>query len=153
DSTAQGKIVFDVSENIANAKDKKLEVISSLFSVKKITFDLSEAKKTSKAKKDKQDTEVAVARSNSDNISYEASATTPATTSSADTDSEDSEKSSKDEDKQNASKSDKSSVEKSESNEETAPVEPMRQSKPTTSEAPPSQNIHNEDSMYDASTE
>lgn len=125
DSTAQGKIVFDVSENIANAKDKK----------------------------DKQDTEVAVASSNSDNISYEASATTPATTSSADTDSEDSEKSSKDEDKQNASKSDKSSVEKSESNEETAPVEPMRQSKPTTSEAPPSQNIHNEDSMYDASTE
>ncbi|MDA5416108.1 DUF4352 domain-containing protein, partial [Staphylococcus aureus] len=56
-------------------------------------------------------------------------------------------------DKQNASKSDKSSVEKSESNEETTPVEPMRQSKPTTSEAPPSQNIHNEDSMYDASTE
>lgn len=51
DSTAQGKIVFDVSENIANAKDKKLEVISSLFSVKKITFDLSDAKKTSKAKK------------------------------------------------------------------------------------------------------
>ncbi len=44
DSTAQGKIVFDVSENIANAKDKKLEVISSLFSVKKITFDLSDAK-------------------------------------------------------------------------------------------------------------
>lgn len=50
-------------------------------------------------------------------------------------------------------KSDKSSVEKSESNEETAPVEPMPHSKPTTSEAPPSQNIHNEDSMYDASTE
>ncbi|HEA0050391.1 TPA: DUF4352 domain-containing protein, partial [Staphylococcus aureus] len=72
DSTAQGKIVFDVSENIANAKDKKLEVISSLFSVKKITFDLSDAKKTSKAKKDKQDTEVAVASSNSDNVSYEA---------------------------------------------------------------------------------
>lgn len=71
DSTAQGKIVFDVSENIANAKDKKLEVISSLFSVKKITFDLSDAKKTSKAKKDKQDTEVAVASSNSDNVSYE----------------------------------------------------------------------------------
>ncbi|EGS83433.1 DUF4352 domain-containing protein [Staphylococcus aureus] len=153
DSTAQGKIVFDVSENIANAKDKKLEVISSLFSVKKITFDLSDAKKTSKAKKDKQDTEVTVASSNSDNVNYEASATTPATTSSADTDSEDSEKSSKDEDKQNASKSDKSSVEKSESNEETAPVEPMPHSKPTTSEAPPSQNIHNEDSMYDASTE
>ncbi|HCV0452206.1 TPA: DUF4352 domain-containing protein, partial [Staphylococcus aureus] len=43
--------------------------------------------------------------------------------------------------------------EKSESNEETAPVEPMPHSKPTTSEAPPSQNIHNEDSMYDASTE
>lgn len=63
------------------------------------------------------------------------------------------QKSNKDEDKQNASKSDKSSVEKSESNEETTPVEPMRQSKPTTSEAPPSQNIHNEDSMYDASTE
>lgn len=62
--------------------------------------------------KDKQDTEVAVASSNSDNVSYEASATTPATTSSADTDSEDSEKSSKDEDKQNASKSDNSSVEK-----------------------------------------
>lgn len=153
DSTAQGKIVFDVSENIANAKDKKLEVISSLFSVKKITFDLSDAKKTSKAKKDKQDTEVAVTSSNSDNVNYEASATTPATTSSADTDSEDSEKSSKDEDKQNASKSDKSSVEKSESNEETAPVEPMPHSKPTTSEAPPSQNIHNENSMYDASTE
>ncbi len=38
--------------------------------------------------------------------------TTPVTSSSADTDSEDSEKSSKDEDKQNASKSDKSSVEK-----------------------------------------
>ncbi|MUK58769.1 DUF4352 domain-containing protein, partial [Pseudomonas aeruginosa] len=74
-------------------------------------------------------------------------------TSSADTDSEDSEKSSKDEDNQNASKSDKSSVGKSESNEETAPVEPMPHSKPTTSEAPPSQNIHNEDSMYDASTE
>lgn len=143
DSTAQGKIVFDVSENIANAKDKKLEVISSLFSVKKITFDLSDAKKTSKAKKDKQDTEVAVASSNSDNVNYEASATTPATTSSADTDFEDSEKPSKDEDKRNASKSDKSSVEKSESNEETAPVEPMHQSKPTTSEAPPSQNIHN----------
>ncbi|OZG89141.1 hypothetical protein BG725_12345 [Staphylococcus aureus] len=153
DSTAQGKIVFDVSENIANAKDKKLEVISSLFSVKKITFDLSDAKKTSKAKKDKQDTEVAVASSNSDNVNYEASATTPATTSSADTDSEDSEKSSKDEDKQNASKSDKSSVEKSESNEETATVEPMPQSKPTTSEAPPSQNNHNENNMYDASTE
>ncbi len=124
DSTAQGKIVFDVSENIANAKDKKLEVISTFISVK-ITFDLSDAKKTSKAKKDKQDTEVAVASSNSDNVNYEASATTPATTSSADTDSEDSEKSSKDEDKQNASKSDKSSVEKSESNEETATVEPV----------------------------
>ncbi len=51
DSTAQGKIVFDVSENIANAKDKKLEVISSLFSVKKITFDLSDAKKHQKLKK------------------------------------------------------------------------------------------------------
>lgn len=49
DSTAQGKIVFDVSENIANAKDKKLEVISSLFSVKKITFDLSDAKKNIKS--------------------------------------------------------------------------------------------------------
>ncbi|MEZ2050558.1 DUF4352 domain-containing protein, partial [Staphylococcus aureus] len=58
-----------------------------------------------------------------------------------------------DEDKQNASKSDKSSVEKSESNEETATVEPMPQSKPTTSEAPPSQNNHNENNMYDASTE
>lgn len=152
DSTAQGKIVFDVSENIANAKDKKLEVISSLFSVKKITFDLSDAKKHQKLK-DKQDTEVTAASSNSDNVNYEASATTPAKTSSADTDSEDSEKSSKDEDNQNASKSDKSSVGKSESNEETAPVEPMPHSKPTTSEAPPSQNIHNEDSMYDASTE
>ncbi|QOY77803.1 DUF4352 domain-containing protein [Staphylococcus aureus] len=51
DSTAQGKIVFDVSENIANAKDKKVEVISSLFSVKKITFDLSDAKKHQKLKK------------------------------------------------------------------------------------------------------
>ncbi len=62
--------------------------------------------------------------------------------------------SSKDEDKQNrTSKSEEPSVEKSESNEETAPVEPMPHSKPTTSEAPPSQNIHNEDSMYDASTE
>ncbi|HEH7939096.1 TPA: DUF4352 domain-containing protein, partial [Staphylococcus aureus] len=50
-------------------------------------------------------------------------------------------------------KSDKSSVEKSESNEETATVEPMPQSKPTTSEAPPSQNNHNENNMYDASTE
>lgn len=36
DSTAQGKIVFDVSENIANAKDKKLEVISSLFVVRRL---------------------------------------------------------------------------------------------------------------------
>ncbi|MDN8667498.1 DUF4352 domain-containing protein, partial [Staphylococcus aureus] len=56
-------------------------------------------------------------------------------------------------DKQNASKSDKSSVEKSESNEETATVESAPQSKPVTSEAPPNQNNHNEDSMYDASTE
>lgn len=63
------------------------------------------------------------------------------------------EQSSKDEDKQNASKSDKSSVEKSESNEETATVESAPQSKPVTSEAPPNQNNHNEDSMYDASTE
>lgn len=49
--------------------------------------------------------------------------------------------------------SDKSSVEKNESKEETALVELAPQSKPATSDAPPSQNIHNEDSMYDASTE
>ncbi|CDR50587.1 DUF4352 domain-containing protein [Staphylococcus schweitzeri] len=153
DSTAQGKIVFDVSESIANAKDKKLEVISSLFSVKKITFDLSDAKKTSKAKKDKQDTEVAVASSNSANVNYEASVDTPTSSSSTINDSEESEQSSKDEDKQDVSQSDKSSVEKNESKEETALVELAPQSKPATSDAPPSQNIHNEDSMYDASTE
>ncbi|ARJ14882.1 Telomeric repeat-binding factor 2 [Staphylococcus lugdunensis] len=41
DSTAEGKIVFDVSDNIANAKDKKIEISSNLLSVKKVTFDLS----------------------------------------------------------------------------------------------------------------
>ncbi|UMT77297.1 DUF4352 domain-containing protein [Staphylococcus roterodami] len=153
DSTAQGKIVFDVSESIANAKDKKLEVISSLFSVKKITFDLSDAKKTSKSKKENNDADVATASSNSDNVSYEASATTPATSSSANNDSEENEQSSKDEDKQDESQSDKSSVEKSESKAETATAESAPQSKPATSEAPPSQNNHNENNMYDASTE
>ncbi|CCE59485.1 TPA: DUF4352 domain-containing protein [Staphylococcus argenteus] len=153
DSTAQGKIVFDVSENIANAKDKKLEVISSLFSVKKITFDLSDAKKTSKAKKENNDEDVATASSNNDNVNYEASATTPSTPSSANNDSEENEQSSKDEDKQDASQSDKSSVEKSESKSEPATAESAPQSKPVTSEAPPSQNNHNEDSMYDATTE
>ncbi|GJF50585.1 DUF4352 domain-containing protein [Staphylococcus argenteus] len=153
DSTAQGKIVFDVSENIANAKDKKLEVISSLFSVKKITFDLSDAKKTSKAKKENNDEDVATASSNNVNVNYEASAITPSTSSSANNDSEENEQSSKDEDKQDESQSDKSSVEKSESKEETVPAESMPQSKPATSEALPSQNNHNEDSMYDATTE
>ncbi|CDR63851.1 TPA: DUF4352 domain-containing protein [Staphylococcus argenteus] len=153
DSTAQGKIVFDVSENIANAKDKKLEVISSLFSVKKITFDLSDAKKTSKAKKENNDEDVATASSNNDNVNYEASATTPSTSSSANNNSEENEQSSKDEDKQDESQSDKSSVEKSESKSEPATAESAPQSKPVTSEAPPSQNNHNEDSMYDASTE
>ncbi len=41
DSTTQGKVVFDVSESMANSKDKKLEITSSLFSSKKVTFDLN----------------------------------------------------------------------------------------------------------------
>lgn len=48
DSTAEGKIVFDVSEKVANTKDKKLEITSSLFSVKSITVDLSDAKTSNK---------------------------------------------------------------------------------------------------------
>lgn len=41
DSIAKGKVVFDVSDNIANDKNKKLEITSSLFSIKNVTFDLS----------------------------------------------------------------------------------------------------------------
>lgn len=52
DSTAEGKIVFDVSEKVANTKDKKLEITSSLFSAKSITVDLSDAKTSTKDKKD-----------------------------------------------------------------------------------------------------
>ncbi|MBY7665036.1 MULTISPECIES: DUF4352 domain-containing protein [Staphylococcus] len=50
DSTAEGKVVFDVSDAVANAKDKKLEISSSLFSSKKVTFDLSDSKKSAKSK-------------------------------------------------------------------------------------------------------
>lgn len=42
DSTTQGKVVFDVSENIANTNDKKLEINSSLFSTNKVVFELNE---------------------------------------------------------------------------------------------------------------
>ncbi|PTE66725.1 DUF4352 domain-containing protein [Staphylococcus devriesei] len=42
DSTTQGKVVFDVSENVANTKSKKLEITSSLFSANKVTFDISQ---------------------------------------------------------------------------------------------------------------
>ncbi|MDK4264290.1 DUF4352 domain-containing protein [Staphylococcus warneri] len=52
DSTAEGKVVFDVSEKVANTKDKKLEITSSLFSTKSITVDLSDAKTSTKDKKD-----------------------------------------------------------------------------------------------------
>ncbi|MFI3133515.1 DUF4352 domain-containing protein, partial [Staphylococcus warneri] len=52
DSTAEGKVVFDVSEKVANTKDKKLEITSSLFSAKSITVDLSDAKTSTKDKKD-----------------------------------------------------------------------------------------------------
>lgn len=52
DSTAEGKVVFDVSEKVANTKDKKLEITSSLFSAKSITIDLSDAKTSTKDKKD-----------------------------------------------------------------------------------------------------
>lgn len=52
DSTAEGKVVFDVSEKVANTKDKKLETTSSLFSAKSITIDLSDAKTSTKDKKD-----------------------------------------------------------------------------------------------------
>lgn len=51
DSTAEGKVVFDVSEKVANTKDKKLEITSSLFSTKSITVDLSDAKTSTKDKK------------------------------------------------------------------------------------------------------
>jgi len=42
DSTTEGYVVFDVSDKVANTEGKKLEITSSLFSSKGVTFDLSE---------------------------------------------------------------------------------------------------------------
>ncbi|MCY1589832.1 DUF4352 domain-containing protein [Staphylococcus pettenkoferi] len=40
DSTAEGKIVFDVSSKVAKSKDKKLKISSNLFSTQYVTFKL-----------------------------------------------------------------------------------------------------------------
>lgn len=65
DSTTEGKIAFDVSENFANAKDKKLIISSRLFSSNNVVFDLNQDKHTSK-KNDKNDREKLTVNNESD---------------------------------------------------------------------------------------
>ncbi|WP_309306540.1 DUF4352 domain-containing protein [Staphylococcus rostri] len=65
DSTTEGKVVFDVSESLANANNKKLIVSSSLFSSKKVVFDLSKGVQTSK-KNSEKDNDRLVAQSDND---------------------------------------------------------------------------------------
>lgn len=56
DSTTQGKVVFDVSQEFANSNDKKMEITSKLFSTNKVTFKLSDGKTTTKSNKNKNNT-------------------------------------------------------------------------------------------------
>lgn len=49
DSTTQGKVAFDVSQDFANSDDKKMEITSKLFSTNKVTFKLSDGKTTAKS--------------------------------------------------------------------------------------------------------
>lgn len=53
DSTTQGKVVFDVSQDFANSDNKKMEITSKLFSTNKVTFKLSDEKTTTKSSKNK----------------------------------------------------------------------------------------------------
>lgn len=53
DSTTQGKVVFDVSQEFANSNDKKMEITSKLFSTNKVTFKLSDGKTITKSNKNK----------------------------------------------------------------------------------------------------
>ncbi|BAS45768.1 hypothetical protein SSCHL_0988 [Staphylococcus schleiferi] len=131
ESTTQGKVVFDVSENIANSDNKKLIINSRFFSSKNVIFNLKGDTKTSKKKDDKKHDDALVASTENNNNDLQQNVSTNSVTSSDDSDSPKHKTDNKVESKSNA-KTINVNAQKDDEEMSQAEIDEWNRTKPTT---------------------
>lgn len=137
DSTVEGKVVFDVSESVAKAKDKKLVINSSMISTKSVTFDLSNIKIDKNNKDDADDKD---SDTGSDNVadSDSSGASAPSSASNATSSNHSSSSSNNDSDEDTSESKEDSSTNKPAETKPATPATPSKAEQPAPKVTAPS---------------